>query len=85
MEEKSISEEKIILTEENLGFYLYLGMGICNNRKVVISVGYTAEYANKKALQFVEASNNEIIYEDISVIKIGDKEKIATINRSEFE
>ena len=85
MKENSISDEKIILTEENLGFYLYLGMGICNNHKVVISVGYTAEYANKKALEFVEASNNEIIYEDISVIKIGDKEKIATIKRNEFE
>ena len=85
MEHLKLKEEKIILTEENLGFYLYLGMGICNKRKVVISVGYTTEYANKKAIQFVEASNGLITYEDISVIKIGDTEKIATINRSEFE
>ena len=87
METKELNTEndEITLNEDKLGFYLYLGMGYCNNHKVVISVGYAAFYAHKKALEFVEASNGLITYEDISVIKIGDREKIATIKRNEFE
>lgn len=70
--------------EENtviLGEFLYLGMGIINNHKVVLSVGYTPEYADKKAKQFEEESNGTIAYEDISVIKTGEKEKCRTIKR----
>ena len=35
-----------------LGEYLYLAMGECNGHKVVMAVGYTYDYADKKAKQF---------------------------------
>jgi hypothetical protein len=31
-----------------LGDYLYLAMGECNGHKVVMGIGYTYEYADKK-------------------------------------
>lgn len=74
-------ENKIILNDGDLGYFLYIGMGIIknNNHKVVLSIGYTPEYANKKALEFIQSTNDTILYEDISIIKIGDKEKCGTI------
>ncbi|MFV0566863.1 MAG: hypothetical protein ACK5NB_13650 [Flavobacteriaceae bacterium] len=69
------------LSEPELGEFLYLGMGKCNGHKVVMSVGYTPEYANKKAKQFEEASNQLVKYIDISVIKTGEKIKLKTISR----
>lgn len=32
-----------------LGEYLYLAMGECNGHKVVMGIGYTYEYADKKS------------------------------------
>ncbi|MCZ2101187.1 MAG: hypothetical protein LC107_06590 [Chitinophagales bacterium] len=64
-----------------LGTYLYLAMGMCNGHKVVVAVGYTPEYANKKAKQFEAMSGGNIIYKDISVIKTGEKLKCNTIER----
>lgn len=64
-----------------LGEKLYLAMGECAGHKVVMAVGYTPEYANKKAKQFEEKSNGQVKYKDISVITTGDKIKSGTIER----
>lgn len=61
------------------GDLLYLAMGTCAGHKVVMGVGYTPEYANKKAKQFEESSNGMVLYQDISVIKTGDLQKCDTI------
>ena len=42
--------------QSKLGDYLYLAMGDCNGHKVVMAVGYTYDYADKKAKQFEKAS-----------------------------
>lgn len=64
-----------------LGEKLYLAMGQCNGTKVVMAVGYTPEYADKKAKQFEANSNGLVKYMDISVIVTGEKEKSDTIQR----
>lgn len=65
-----------------LGEKLYLAMGDCAGHKVVMAVGYTPEYANKKARQFEAASNGLVKYIDISVIITGEKIKTGTIERN---
>ncbi len=67
--------------EPKLGEFLYLGMGMCNGHKVVMSVGYTLEYADKKAKQFEEKSNGIVNYVDVSVIKTGEKSKMESLNK----
>lgn len=67
--------------DAELGSYLYLAMGDCNGHKVVMAVGYTPEYANKKAKQFEQETNGNIVYKDISVIKTGQKIKCDTMSR----
>lgn len=67
--------------QSRLGDYLYLAMGDCNGHKVVMAVGYTYEYADKKARQFEEASNGTVKYIDVSVVKSGNKEKFKTLKR----
>jgi hypothetical protein len=69
--------------EPKLGELLYLAMGECNGHKVVMAVGYTSEYADKKAKQFEEASDGKIKYIDISVVKTGEKMKYMTLEKSE--
>ncbi|HOZ85647.1 MAG TPA: hypothetical protein PK191_09165 [Niabella sp.] len=64
-----------------LGDKLYLAMGECNGTKVVMAVGYTPEYADKKAKQFEASSNGFVKYMDISVIATGEKVKCDTIQR----
>ena len=66
---------------EKLGSVLYLAMGVCNGHKVVMAVGYTPEYADKKAKQFEKAAMGTVTYEDISVIKTGEKTKFTTLKR----
>ncbi len=63
------------------GDYLYLAMGTCAGHKVVMAVGYTPEYTDKKARQFEEASRGTVKYQDISVIKTGDTAKCNTLER----
>ncbi|MFV0304256.1 MAG: hypothetical protein ACK5IC_02085 [Moheibacter sp.] len=70
-----------ITQEPVLGEYLYLGMGECNGHKVVMSVGYTPEYADKKAKQFEEKSEQQVRYIDISVIKTGEKIKMKSLRK----
>ncbi|WP_419867984.1 hypothetical protein [Chryseobacterium sp. CT-SW4] len=67
--------------QSKLGEYLYLAMGDCAGQKVVMGIGYTYEYADKKARQFEEASKGLVKYLDISVIKTGDKVKCRTLKR----
>lgn len=67
--------------DSELGKYLYLAMGDCNGHKVVMAVGYTPEYADKKAKQFEEASKGIVRYLDVSEIKTGDKVKCSTIEK----
>lgn len=59
--------------ETKLGKVLFLGMGICNGHKAVISVGYTLPYTLKKAQQFERAANGLIKFEKIRVIATGQK------------
>lgn len=65
-----------------LGEYLYLAMGECNGHKVVMAVGYTYDYADKKAKQFEEASQGKVKYIDVSVVKSGDKEKMQDFRKT---
>lgn len=67
--------------ETPLGTYLYLAMGDYDGHKVVMAVGYTPEYANKKAKQFEEKCCGTIKYIDISVVKTGEKVKCKTQER----
>lgn len=69
------------LENAELGEYLYLAMGMCDNHKVVMATAYTPEYADKKAKQFEAKSNGLIEYLDISVIKVGEKKKCFTLDR----
>lgn len=72
------------MSKENkaeLGEYLYLAMGECNGHKVVMAVGYSPEYADKKAKQFEEESKGTVTYLDISEIKTGEKVKCSTIDK----
>lgn len=71
----SISESSTI------GEYIYLAMGECKGHKVVLGVGYSPEYASKKAKQFEEMSNGEVTFIDISVIKVGEKIKCGTLEK----
>ena len=64
-----------------LGAYLYLAMGVTGNHKVVMAVGYTPEYADKKAKQLEKSSNGTVKYIDISVIKTGEKVKCKTMEK----
>lgn len=68
------------LNNAELGDFLYLAMGYCNGHKVVMGVGYTSDYAHKKAKQFEEASNGLVKFKDISVIRNGEKRKCTTIS-----
>ncbi|BFO67512.1 hypothetical protein [Chryseobacterium sp. KCF3-3] len=67
--------------QSTLGEYLFLAMGECNGHKVVMGIGYTHEYADKKAKQFESSSGGVVKYIDISVIKTGDKEKCKTLEK----
>ncbi|WP_292009719.1 hypothetical protein [Chryseobacterium sp.] len=67
--------------QSKLGDYLYLAMGDCAGQKVVMGIGYTYEYADKKAKQFEEASQGTVKYIDISMVKTGDKVKCDTLKR----
>ncbi|WP_426479125.1 hypothetical protein ACP3T3_06660 [Chryseobacterium sp. CBSDS_008] len=69
------------IIKSELGEYLYLAMGECNGHKVVMGIGYTYEYADKKAKQFEAASCGAVQYLDISVVKTGDKWKFRTISK----
>ncbi len=68
-------------TTPKRGESLYLAMGICEGHKVIMGVGYTPEYADKKARQFEEVSKGMVKYQDISVIKTGDTVKCDTLER----
>jgi hypothetical protein len=68
------------LIDAQLGDFLYLAMGECNNHKVIMAVGYTPEYAIKKARQFELVSENKVKFIDISVIRAGEKKKCYTMN-----
>ena len=61
-----------------IGEYLFLAMGNCNDHKVVMAVGYKPQYAYKKVLQFQDNAD-EVEFEDISVIKVGELTKCHTI------
>ncbi|MCW3161623.1 hypothetical protein [Chryseobacterium oryctis] len=69
--------------QPKLGDILYLAMGECNGHKVVMGIGYTYEYADKKAKQFEEASKGLVKYLDISVVRTGEKEKFDTLQKIE--
>lgn len=70
------------IIKPELGEYLYLAMGQCNGHKVIMGIGYTYEYADKKAKQFEAASCGAVQYLDVSVVKRGDKVKCRTISKS---
>jgi hypothetical protein len=55
-----------------LGQYIYLGMGECNGIKVCISVAYKIDYCMQKAKDFVNASNDFIVFHKINKVKVGE-------------
>jgi glyoxylate carboligase len=55
-----------------LGQYIYLGMGKCNGIKVCISVAYKIDYCMQKAKEFVNASNDLIVFYKINKVKVGE-------------
>lgn len=58
-------------TDFVLGKYLYMGMGLCKDHRVVISVAYKIDYCIKKAIQFSEADSN-IIFTHINKVRVGE-------------
>ncbi len=58
-----------------VGEYIYIGMGICNGTKVVLSVAYKLDYAIRKAKAFETAANGNIYFDSVNKVKIGALEK----------
>lgn len=58
------------------GRVLYLGMGKIKetDRTVVLSIGYTPEYAIKKAIQFEDDDDN-VKFTDVNVVITGELKK----------
>lgn len=54
--------------------YIYMGMGVINNHRVCISVGYKINYCLKKALQFTQNDAN-VIFTHINKVKIGETQE----------
>lgn len=58
-----------------LGEYIYMGMGWCNGINVCISVAYKIDYCVQKAKEFVNASNDLIIFHKINKVRVGELKK----------
>jgi hypothetical protein len=58
-------------TDFVLGKYLYMGMGLCKDHRVVISVAYKIDYCIKKAIQFLEVDSN-ITFTHINKVRVGE-------------
>lgn len=54
-----------------LGKYLYMGMGLCEGHRVVISVAYKMDYCIKKAIQFLKVDPN-VTFTHINKVKVGE-------------
>lgn len=67
--------------QTKLGEFLYLAMGDCDGQKVVMGIGYTYDYADKKAKQFEVVAKGKVKYMDVSVVRCGEKEKCKTLPR----
>lgn len=58
-------------TDFVLGKYIYMGMGLCKDHRVVISVAYKIDYCIKKAIQFLEVDPN-ITFTHINKVLVGE-------------
>ncbi len=68
-----------------IGEYIFMGMGHCNERLVCMSVGYKIDYCVKKAMQFEQASEGRVILESVNKIKVGNLEKETSFSRPELQ
>jgi hypothetical protein len=61
--------------EFKLGEYLYMGMAEIKGRTVCISVGYKIDYCVKKGLQFCNLLTENIDFNRINKVKVGELKK----------
>ena len=54
-----------------IGKYLYLAIGIVNDHKVVLGIGYRIDYCLKKAVQFMQNDDN-VVLQYINKVKVGE-------------
>lgn len=54
-----------------IGKYLYMGMGLCKDHRVVISVAYKIDYCIKKAIQFLKVEPN-VTFTHINKVLVGE-------------
>ena len=67
-------EKELSLNDDfRLGEYIYMGMGLVDEHRVCISVGYKIEYCIKKAKQFEEADSN-VKFTHVNKVKVGELE-----------
>ena len=70
---KEIEEEVIKCNSDNfnLGEYIYMGMGLTNGHRVVMSIGYKIDYCIKKAVEF-QRYNNNVTFTHVNKVKVGE-------------
>ena len=67
-------EKELSLNDDfRLGEYIYMGMGLVDEHRVCISVGYKIEYCIKKAKQFEEADSN-VKFTHVNKVRVGELE-----------
>ena len=67
-------EKELSLNDDfHLGEYIYMGMGLVDEHRVCISVGYKIEYCIKKAKQFEEADSN-VKFTHVNKVRVGELE-----------
>ena len=55
----------------NIGEHIYMGMGLTNGHRVVMSVGYKIDYCIKKAVEF-QRYNNNVTFTHVNKVKVGE-------------
>lgn len=68
-----------------LGEYIYMGMGVCNNHRVCMSVAYKLDYCVKKALQFEYNSNLIVVFTHVNKVKVGELEAETSFSLEELK
>lgn len=69
---------------EKLGEYIYMGMGKIDGRTVCMSVAYKIEYCVKKALQFENAANGDILFKKVNKVRVGETEACESFKRCQL-
>ena len=66
----------ILFNKDYLGKYIYMGMGTCRGHIICLSIGYNLDYATKKALQFQSLLPNDIQFDSVNQVLIGQTSKM---------